>query len=175
VDKAFGPGGAMETLVKAREAGKIRYLGFSAHSELAAHGAMDRFKFDSILFPLNFATWLKCDFGPSVHRRATENKMGILALKGAAWRKWPEGTPGDHPWGKCWYEPLTATDKMRLALRFTFNLPVTAAIPPGEAELFWRALDIVQSGPMDPPSESELAILRSVADPIEPLFERAHA
>ena len=175
IDQAFGPGGAMETFVKAREAGKVRFLGFSAHSELAAHAAMDRFKFDSILFPFNFATWLKGGFGPSVHKRATENKMGILALKGAAWRKWPEGTPSDHPWGKCWYEPLTATDKMRLALRFTLNLPVTAAVPPGEEELFWRVLDIVQSGPMKPLEESELAMLREAAAPIDPLFEHTHA
>ena len=35
--EAFGPGGAMETILKAKEAGKIRYIGFSAHSEEAAH------------------------------------------------------------------------------------------------------------------------------------------
>ena len=42
----------METILKAKQDGKIRYIGFSAHSEEAAHAAMDRFDFDSILFPV---------------------------------------------------------------------------------------------------------------------------
>lgn len=177
IDQAFGPGGAMETFVKARQAGKVRFLGFSAHSELAAHAALDRFAFDTILFPFNFATWLREGFGPSVHKRAREKNMGILALKTLAWRKWPAEVAAkpDHPWRKCWYEPLTETDKMRLAMRFTLNLPVTAALPPGEAEIYWRALDIAQSEELKPLEEAELARLREVAGPIEPVFEKPAA
>ena len=59
VDRAFAAGGAMEVVVQAKKDGKIRYVGFSAHSEEAAHAAMDRYDFDSILFPLSFPTWLK--------------------------------------------------------------------------------------------------------------------
>ena len=81
VEKAFGPGGAMEVFLKAKEQGKVRYLGFSAHSEQAAHSAMDRYDFDSILFPLGFPTWIKEGFGHSVHKRALEGNKGILALK----------------------------------------------------------------------------------------------
>ena len=66
VEAAFAPGGVMEAVTRAREAGKIRFVGFSAHSEQAAHAAMDRFDFDTVLFPFNFATWLKNGFGPSV-------------------------------------------------------------------------------------------------------------
>ncbi|MHB8971565.1 MAG: aldo/keto reductase [Pirellulaceae bacterium] len=40
VEEAFGPGGAMETILKAQQDGKVRYIGFSAHSEEAAHAAM---------------------------------------------------------------------------------------------------------------------------------------
>jgi len=59
VEEAFGPGGAMETILKAQQDGIIRYLGLSAHSEEAAHEAMDRFEFDSVLLPLNFPSWIK--------------------------------------------------------------------------------------------------------------------
>ena len=64
VERVFQPGGVMERLVKAREAGKIRFLGFSAHSEEAARAAMERFAFDTILFPFNFSTWVNGRFGP---------------------------------------------------------------------------------------------------------------
>ena len=36
VETAFGPDGAMEALLKARQNGLVRFLGFSAHSEEAA-------------------------------------------------------------------------------------------------------------------------------------------
>ena len=57
VDTIFSSGGAMETFLEAREEGKIRFLGFSAHSVEAALELMNRFSFDTILFPVNFATW----------------------------------------------------------------------------------------------------------------------
>ncbi|MFW6106615.1 MAG: aldo/keto reductase [bacterium] len=68
VEQAFAKGGAMETFLKAKQEGKVRYLGFSAHSELAAHAALERYDFDSILFPLSFPIWFKEGFGPSVHK-----------------------------------------------------------------------------------------------------------
>jgi predicted aldo/keto reductase-like oxidoreductase len=46
----------METFLEAKADGKVRYLGFSAHSEEAAHAALDHNDFDSILFPLSFVT-----------------------------------------------------------------------------------------------------------------------
>ena len=131
VEKVFGPGGAIETYEKARRDGKVRYIGFSAHSEEAAHAALDRFDFDSILFPLGFPTWIKAKFGPSVHKRAKDAGKGILALKAMAHRNWPKDTKTERRWKKAWYEPFDAVDQVALALRFTLHLPVTALIPPG--------------------------------------------
>jgi aryl-alcohol dehydrogenase-like predicted oxidoreductase len=48
VERAFGPGGAMEAFVAARDAGLVRYLGFSAHSAEVALDALSRFPFDSV-------------------------------------------------------------------------------------------------------------------------------
>ncbi|MEO0250155.1 MAG: HAD-IC family P-type ATPase, partial [candidate division WOR-3 bacterium] len=84
VEKALGPGGAMETFVKAREQGKVRFLGFSAHSVEAALSAMDRFRFDTILFPFNWVCFFRGDFGPQVTKAAKAKGMGMLALKAMA-------------------------------------------------------------------------------------------
>ncbi|MCL5263189.1 MAG: aldo/keto reductase, partial [Acidobacteria bacterium] len=54
VHRILGPGGAQETFEAARKAGKVRYLGFSAHSEEAALALLDHFDFDTVLFPVNF-------------------------------------------------------------------------------------------------------------------------
>ena len=51
LDKVLGPGGAMETMEAAKKEGKIRYIGFSVHSAETAVAAMDRYNFDTVLFP----------------------------------------------------------------------------------------------------------------------------
>jgi aryl-alcohol dehydrogenase-like predicted oxidoreductase len=168
VNTILGPGGAMETFQEARKEGKIRFLGFSAHSVEAAMALMDRFDFDTILFPVNFATWNAGNFGPQVLARAQEKKMGILALKAMAKGPWTQGTDrAKYP--KCWYEPLSSQADARMGLRFTLSHPVTAAIPPGEGELFRLALTL--SDRLQPLKKSEIKMIKEKALKTNPLFK----
>ena len=147
VDTIFGKGGAMETFLEARKEGKVNYLGFSAHSVEAALELMNRFDFDSLLFPFNFATWHAGNFGPQVMETARQKEMGILALKAMAWRPWPEGAEKNIP--KAWYEPLPPEEANK-GLRFTLSHPVTSAIPPGDETLFSLGLKLaVDFKPLD--------------------------
>jgi predicted aldo/keto reductase-like oxidoreductase len=166
VEKAFGPGGAMEVFVKARQEGKTRFLGFSAHSEEAALAAMDRFAFDTILLPVNFACWFGGKFGPAVLARAREKGMGILALKAMAHSLVREGET--KPYKKCWYRPIEDEPLQALALRFTLSQGVTAAIPPGEPRFFLRALEIARDAA--PITEKETALLADRAKTVESVF-----
>lgn len=168
VEQAFGPDGAMETILKAQREGKIRYIGFSAHSDEAAHAAMDRFDFDSILFPLSFPLWIKAKFGPSVHKRAKKAGMGIIALKAMAHQLWPRGKK--RRWKKTFYEPFDEIDKAALGLRFTLHLPVTAMFPPGHWELFQMALNLAQAGSLVPLNKNERKIIHDIAEKSEPIF-----
>jgi predicted aldo/keto reductase-like oxidoreductase len=168
VEQAFGLGGAMETILKARQAGKVRYIGFSAHSEAAAHAALDRFGFDSILFPLSFPTWIGANFGPPVYRRAKKTGMGIIALKAMTHQLWPKGKR--RRWKKTFYEPFDEIDKAALGLRFTLHLPVTAIFPPGHWELFQMALDLAQAGAITPLSIKERKIIKQIAKDSVPIF-----
>ena len=161
VEQAFGSGGAMETIAKAKEDGKIRHIGFSAHSEEAAHAAMGRFAFDSVLFPLSFPTWFGTSFGPSVYKRAKNTGMGIIALKAMAHQLWPRGKR--HRWKKTFYEPFDDIDRAALGLRFTLHLPVTAMFPPGHWELFQMALGLAQAGALKPLNSREKKIITQIA------------
>ncbi|MHB8952905.1 MAG: aldo/keto reductase [Pirellulaceae bacterium] len=173
VEQAFAKGGAMETFLKAQEQGQVRYLGFSAHSEVAAHAAMDRYDFDSILFPLSFPTWIKEEFGPSVHKRATEANRGILALKAMAHQKWTQSTEeNQRRWNKAWYEPFDEIDKVSLGLRFTAHLPAHALIPPGHWELLKMAIELAQAGALTPLNRDEQELIRSIAMESEPIFTK---
>ncbi|MEI7634665.1 MAG: aldo/keto reductase [bacterium] len=146
VGAAFGPDGAMEALVKAREKGLARHLGFSAHTPEAAVRAMELFDFDTILYPINVVCHHHRQFEVRPLEEARRRKMGILALKAMARTSWDSGRTlvKRSAYAKCWYEPFTRADDAREALRFTLSQPgVTAALPPGEEALFWLALDLL--------------------------------
>ena len=168
VDTILGAGGAMETFLEARKEGKIRFIGFSAHSVEAAMALMDRFDFDTILFPVNFTTWYAGNFGPQVLARAQEKKMGILALKAMAKGPWPQGADRSM-YPKCWYEPLTDQEDIRMGLRFTLSHPVTAAVTPGEADLFRIALKVSNS--LEPLKNDEVQMIKEKALKGNPLFK----
>lgn len=169
VEQAFGPGGAMEAFVAAKEAGLVRHLGFSAHSVEAALAAMDRYDFDSALFPINFVTYYEGDFGAQIIAKAQEKGIGRLALKAMARTNWKEGEHRTHP--NCWYEPLTDPRLAELALRFTLSEPITAAVPPGDPRLFRLALDLADN--FRPITEEERAELRAYAHGLQPIFRYA--
>jgi aryl-alcohol dehydrogenase-like predicted oxidoreductase len=168
VEKIFSPGGALETYLEAKKEGKIRYIGFSAHSVEAAEAMMDRFDFDTILFPVNYVIWNKGNFGPQVLEKAHQKQMGILALKSMAKGPLPKGTENkEYP--KCWYEPLTDPDDIKMGLSFTLSHPVTAALTPGDIRLFRTALNI--SGSIKPLKDNEIQLIKEKGLKGEPLFK----
>jgi aryl-alcohol dehydrogenase-like predicted oxidoreductase len=167
LDKVLGPGGAMETMEAAKKEGKIRFIGFSVHSAETALAAMDRYNFDTVLFPVNFVLFTQAGFGPQILKKAQEKNMGILALKGMAKTVWPAGEK-DHPQPKCWYQPAAYPDEASLGLRWTLGHPITAAIPPGDERYFRLAMDVAQNyKPLEPHEEQALL---SGAHGAEPIF-----
>lgn len=163
----LGPGGAMETFVQARSRGMVRHLGFSAHSEEAALALIEGFDFDSILFPFNWACWLKAGFGRAVLARAQEKGMVRLALKTLAKRKWNEGE--EKSWPKCWYKPVDTYEEAEKAVRFTLSMPVTAGVSPGHIELFrWMCDAAERIGPLSPADETTLGSAAAELDVIFP-------
>lgn len=168
VKTILGKGGAIETFVEARKEGKIRFLGFSAHSVEAALALMNGFDFDTIMFPFNLTTWYAGNFGPQVLAMAQEKKMGLIALKAMAKGKWPQDADRSK-YPKAWYEPLTSDEDILMGLRFTLSHPITTAIPPGEAELFKMALNLRDE--VKPLKKAEVEIIKAKALTWDPLFK----
>jgi aryl-alcohol dehydrogenase-like predicted oxidoreductase len=168
VDVAFGKDGVMGLLIEAKKQGQIRYLGFSAHSEAAALAAMERYDFDSILFPINFATFYAGDFGPRVIEAAKAKGVARLALKAMAKQRWAKDDPMRKQYPKCWYQPLTDHNEAKLGLYFTLSQSITAAIPPGDESLFRMAMDLAMG--FRPISQKEKETLQQMAQPLNPIF-----
>jgi len=169
VETVFGPDGAMETFQAAKQAGKVRFLGFSAHSVEAALAAMDLYKFDTILFPINFVLFSQANFGPQVLDKARRMGMGILALKAMAKTTWPKAMKkSQRPNPKCWYQPAPFPGEAALGLRWTLSKPITAAVPPGDERYFRLAMDVAQSFTPIKPEEEKILMARAAG--VEPIF-----
>lgn len=168
VETAFADDGIMNYLLRQKERGLIRYLGFSAHTEEAAFEAFSRYPFDSVLFPVSFSSMLNNGFGRRIMETAQKHRAAALAIKGLAKQTWAaDDTRKDH--SKCWYEPLSSRDDLMRALRWTLSQPITAMIPPGERYQFFFALDALNEG-LGPVSDEDLQILNDQAKKLRPVF-----
>jgi aryl-alcohol dehydrogenase-like predicted oxidoreductase len=170
VDKILAAGGAAETFFAAEKEGKVRHVGFSAHSAPAALRLMDALELDSVLFPVNVNAWENGGFGPQILAKAKAKGMARMALKALAFGKWPAGMKeSERKYPKCWYEPIEDREMARLALRFTLNQEVTAAVPPGDERIFDMALELA-SALLPELSAAELTGLKIKISSLEPVF-----
>jgi len=169
VEVAFSKDGAVQTFIKAKEKGLIKHIGFSAHSTQVALKVMKEFDFDSIMFPINFCCHYKGKLSQKVLAEANKRGMGIIAIKSMVRQGLPnpEETHENHP--KCEYEPVVDPFLAEDVLRWTLSQDgVTAAIPPGDENLFKLALQI---GPnITPITDEGTEKLKRLAAKLEPLF-----
>ncbi|AUX47700.1 aldo/keto reductase [Sorangium cellulosum] len=83
----FGPGGAMEALVAAKKAGKIRFIGFTGHKDPDIHLAtlkmaeQQGFTFDAVQMPLNVMDPHYRSFEKLVLPELTRQGIGVLGMK----------------------------------------------------------------------------------------------
>jgi uncharacterized protein len=86
-DVIFAPGGAMEAVQEAKQAGKIRYIGFTGHKDPSVHLRMfetaDKhgFHFDTVQMPINVMDAHFRSFLNEVAPVAQEHGTAILAMK----------------------------------------------------------------------------------------------
>jgi len=166
VETALGPGGALETFVKAREKGQVLHLGFSAHSVEAALKALDAFDFDSVLFPFNVVCFENGDFGAEVVKKTDEKGAARLALKSLAWTR--VANRDERPYRKCWYQPIDDRERARLALAYTLDVPVTAVVPPGDGGVWKMAVELgLEYQPLTKKQRTDLV---ASAEGVEPIF-----
>lgn len=82
LEMIFGPSGAMEALLQAREEGRVRFLGITGHHdpEILVE-ALRRFDFDTILVALNAADRHRLSFIETVLPEAERHGVGVIAMK----------------------------------------------------------------------------------------------
>jgi predicted aldo/keto reductase-like oxidoreductase len=140
------PGGAAEALRKAKEQGKVRFVGFSGHKDPAIHLKMLRtdFPFDSVQMPLNAFDGNFLSFTdqvlPELHRRGIA-PLGMKPMSGH---------------GEAIEQGEISAEE---ALRYAMSLPVATTITGMETlEVLRQNLSVAQN--FKPMPENEMAALR---------------
>src|SRR6266480_407704 len=86
-DRIFAPGGALEAMQEAKQAGKIRFIGFTGHKDPLIHlrmlqvAAEHKFHFDTVQMPLNVMDAHFRSFGKQVLPVLVKEGIGVLGMK----------------------------------------------------------------------------------------------
>jgi aryl-alcohol dehydrogenase-like predicted oxidoreductase len=117
-DRIFGQGGALQAVLEAQKAGKIRYIGFTGHKspdihlQMLATASKHGFTFDAVQMPLNVMDAHFNSFEKKVLPVLLKDDIGVLAMK----------PMGDH----FILESKTATAVE--CLHYAMNLPTSVVI-----------------------------------------------
>ncbi len=147
LDAALEPGGAIEGLQQARDQGLTRFLGITGHG-VEVPGlflqALERFDFDSVLFPINFVQYADPDYRSQCEQLlgvCQEREVGTMIIKSI--------TRG--PWGEkeqtriTWYEPFEEQEMIQAGVDFALSQPVTGICTIGDPGLLPAVLEACEN------------------------------
>ena len=173
IDAIFGPGGAMEALVEARDQKIVRFLGITGHYRPdALLEGLRRFPFDTILLAVNAADAYHHSFTQELLPRAVEKRMGIIGMKvparGRLLSSWtpPPLERQRHSWeGGAVLANRPGTLSMREAMDYALTLPVSTVIV-GCDSVAQLEENVQLARNFTPLSEGQMADLEAKAEPI---------
>jgi len=149
VDRAFGPGGAMEFILESQRAGSVRFVGVTGHATPEAHRRAleywDRgIRFDVMQLPVNPLDYHQQSFTRQVLPMLVERGIGVIAMKTSADGALPR-------------EGLATIDECQ---RYVWSLPVSVAVVGMERPELVRE-NARRARTFTAMSEGEIAALRS--------------
>lgn len=83
IDKILAPGGALEAVVRAKQAGKCRFIGFTGHFDPEVHAALLKAtdKWETVMMPIHAADHAYLSFEKTTLPVAVERGVGVQAIK----------------------------------------------------------------------------------------------
>jgi aryl-alcohol dehydrogenase-like predicted oxidoreductase len=166
----LGPGGALEAVLKAREQGLVRYIGITGHRPFIQVEALNRFPFDTVLFPLNRVLAARrndySDFSILLDQ-AKQKDVGMIAIKAIAKRPWQGPT---HVY-RTWYEPFDKQTDIDKSLWYVLSQGITTAPMASDVSLWPMLLDSADR--FQPMNAEEQAVVISEARRYQSIFPTA--
>jgi aryl-alcohol dehydrogenase-like predicted oxidoreductase len=137
LDQVTRPGGALEAIIAARQAGLTRYIGITGHGAQTPQifiEALRRFDFDSVLFPVNFVQFSNPEYRQAADellRQCRARDVAVMAIKSIAMRPWGEQLRAN----TTWYQPFIDPEAIQTAVNFALSQDVSGVCTAGDVNL----------------------------------------
>jgi len=169
---AFSPGGAVETLFKARDEGLCRHVGVTGHGLRIANmhiRSLAEAPFASVLFPWNHVLAQNADYSADIAmlNEVCETygvaRQTIKSIARRRWESWDQATYS-------WYQPLDDEGAIGRAVEFVLSDERYFLNTSSDARLLRAALETATRHDGDRPSDDALGQDRKDFDML-PLFD----
>ena len=164
LDKVTRWGGALGALQLARKRGWVRWIGITGHGhEMPAVllEALNRFDFDTVIFPINFILWARPEYRETAEKLLAlcqERNVGVMAIKAIAKEPWGE----DQRAYSAWYRPFDDPAMLQQCVDFALSQPGVTGLPTSSAhELAARFLPAIANFKPMPVEQQEALIAQA--------------
>jgi aryl-alcohol dehydrogenase-like predicted oxidoreductase len=160
-ETAFSRDGALRAAVEARDAGLVRFIGVTGHGVAAPRQhrrSLERFPFDSVLFPYN-VTQMRGQYATdaeSLIALCEERGVAMQTIKAITLGPWRTARPATPT---TWYEPLTEQRDIDLAVRWVLARPGLFLNTVGDLGILPKVLDAADRGGPKPTDEEMAALV----------------
>ncbi|MCY7374329.1 MAG: aldo/keto reductase [Spirochaetaceae bacterium] len=151
LDLATGPGGALESAVRAQEEGLVGAVGITGHGHEAPAThleALRRHPFATVLTPINVVLSRDPAYRDAYDALVDEvarQDAGLMIIKTVSRQNWPDDGPDEHRYAT-WYEPLDDQRTITAAVSWALSLPtVTGLATPGDVSLLGMVIEAERS------------------------------
>jgi len=159
--------GALEAVLEAKEQGLVRHIGITGHRPFVQIEALNRFEFDTILFPVNRVLAAHRndfnDFLPLLEI-ARQKDVGTIGIKAITKRPWEAAMR----MYRTWYEPFDEQEEIDKSLWYALSQGITTAAMPADLRLWPLVIDAAERFRVIDKREQEEAI--SEVKQYKPIF-----
>jgi predicted aldo/keto reductase-like oxidoreductase len=154
-EMAMGPGGALEAVIEAQQQGLTRFIGVTGHgvTACAMHlRSLERFDFDSVLLPLNYAMMRNRQYVADLTMLLSacrQRSVAVQTIKSIARGEWGSKTHTR----TVWYEPFEDQSSIDRAVHWVLGWPGIFLNTVGDVNLLPKVLDAAHRFTAPPPDE----------------------
>ena len=154
-ETALREGGALQAAVEARDEGLVRFIGVTGHGLTVARmhaRSLERFPFDSVLVPYNYAQMRDPVYAADFEALAAvcvERGVALQTIKSIALAPWN----GREKTASTWYEPLREEADIDLAVHWALGRPEIFLNTVGDVTLLPKVLDAASRYESRPPDD----------------------
>ncbi len=151
-ETAMGEDGALAAFTEAKKRGLVRFLGVTGHGKSAPSmhiRSLDRFDFDSVLFPWNWQLSRDPAYVSSVHTllyMCRKRNVAVQLIKAFLRRPWGDQT---RTWAT-WYEPVEGPADIASVLGWALNVECSFVNSPGDINLLPAIIKEYSKTPLCP-------------------------